>query len=128
MKPVFEKGEAMPVFPFTDGRKEGYTNADSDIIRFCVYVETDYDTDMDGRRDRVKALVQVPRSALEGDYKAPVIYEARPYIAGTRADSYEAMKRFAQKTVKPMDFKRSSPAPAIPSDEITSLVHAQNVR
>ena len=128
MKPVFENGEAMPVFPFTDGRKEGYTNADSDIIRFCVYVETDYDTDMDGRRDRVKALVQVPRSALEGDYKAPVIYEARPYIAGTRADSFEAMKRFAQKTVKSMDFKRSSPAPVIPSDEITSLVHAQNAR
>ena len=64
MKPVFENGEAMPVFPFTDGRKEGYKNEDSDIIRFCVYVETDYDTDMDGRRDRVKALVQVPRSAL----------------------------------------------------------------
>ncbi|MEE8808188.1 MAG: CocE/NonD family hydrolase [Lactimicrobium sp.] len=126
MKPVFENGIAMPVFPFTDGRQSGYTNADSSILRFCVYVETDYDTDMDGRRDRVKALVQVPRAAMEGDYKAPVIYEARPYIAGTRADSYEAMKRFAKEKVEPLDFKRSNPDPTIPSKTITSLVQAEN--
>ena len=32
--------------------------------------------------DLVKALVQIPRAAMEGDYKAATIYEARPYITG----------------------------------------------
>lgn len=126
MKPVFEQGIAMPVFPFTDGKKKGYTNDESEIIRFCVYVETDYDTDLDGRRDRVKALVQVPRSAMEGAYKAPVIYEARPYIAGTREDSFEVMKRFASQDVRPLDFERTSPEADVPDSQITSLMHAAN--
>lgn len=45
-------------------------------------METNYDTDADGKRDLVKALVQIPRAAMEGDYKAATIYEARPYITG----------------------------------------------
>ena len=81
--PLFVDGLAQPIFPFTTGAvEEGYSNADSDIIRFCVYVETDYDTDGDGKLDLVKALVQLPRAAAEGDYQAATIYEARPYITG----------------------------------------------
>ena len=45
---------------------EGYDNAKSDIIRYCVYVETNYDTDADGSGILVKALVQIPRAAMEG--------------------------------------------------------------
>lgn len=82
-EPLFVNGMAQPIFPFTTGAvKEGYSNEDSDIIRYCVYVETNYDTDDDGKLDLVKALVQVPRAAAEGDYKAATIYEARPYITG----------------------------------------------
>ena len=82
-KPLFVNGMAQPIFPFTTGAVEkGYSNKDSDIIRYCVYVETNYDTDGDGKLDLVKALVQVPRAAAKGDYKAATIYEARPYITG----------------------------------------------
>ena len=90
-KPLFVNGMAQPIFPFTTGAvKEGYSNKDSDIIRYCVYVETNYDTDDDGKLDLVKALVQVPRAAAEGDYKAATIYEARPYITGcTELYGYE---------------------------------------
>ena len=90
-KPLFVNGMAQPIFPFTTGAvKEGYSNKDSDIIRYCVYVETNYDTDGDGKLDLVKALVQVPRAAAEGDYKAATIYEARPYITGcTELYGYE---------------------------------------
>ena len=90
-KPLFVNGMAQPIFPFTTGAvKEGYSNEDSDIIRYCVYVETNYDTDGDGKLDLVKALVQVPRAAAEGDYKAATIYEARPYITGcTELYGYE---------------------------------------
>ena len=83
MQPLFINGVAQPIFPYTSGAvEEGYSNADSDIIRYFVYVETNYDTDSDGKLDLVKALVQVPRAAVEGDYKAATIYEARPYITG----------------------------------------------
>lgn len=83
MAPLFLNGMAQPIFPYTTGAvTEGYDNADSDIIRYCVYVETNYDTDGDGKLDLVKALVQLPRAAAEGDYQAATIYEARPYITG----------------------------------------------
>ncbi len=79
---VIENGMAQPVFRYTDAQSETYTNAGSDLLRFAVYVETDYDTDRDGKRDLVKAVIQLPRKAAEGAYRAPVLYEARPYIAG----------------------------------------------
>ena len=104
-KPLFVNGMAQPIFPFTTGAvKEGYSNEDSDIIRYCVYVETNYDTDGDGKLDLVKALVQVPRAAAEGDYQAATIYEARPYITGCTnrgmgydtKDGYDMTKLYAQ--------------------------------
>ena len=77
--PVFENGMAQPVFPFTDGKTgEKYNPNTSSIVRYCVYVESDYDMDGDGKRDLVKVLVQVPRSAVEGNYKAASLFEARP--------------------------------------------------
>lgn len=42
---VWQDGLAQPVF-----------NIDRDIERFCVYVETDYDTDADGKLDLIKVL------------------------------------------------------------------------
>ena len=82
-EPLFVNGMAQPVFPYTTGSvTSGYSNETSDIIRYCVYVETNYDTDGDGKLDLVKALVQVPKAAAEGDYQAATIYEARPYITG----------------------------------------------
>lgn len=83
LQPLYMNGMAQPIFPYTTGEvTEGYSNDESDIIRYCVYVETNYDTDDDGKLDLVKALVQIPRAAMEGNYKAATIYEARPYITG----------------------------------------------
>ena len=40
-EPLFVNGMAQPIFPFTPGAvEEGYSNDTSDIIRYCVYVET----------------------------------------------------------------------------------------
>lgn len=85
-QPLFINGKAQPIFPYTSGAVENpdnYSYETSDIVRYTVYVETDYDTDGDGKRDLVKALVQLPKAAAEGDYKAATIFEARPYITGT---------------------------------------------
>ena len=79
---IVENGMAQPMARYTDARSLEYTNAGSDLLRFVVYVETDFDTDLDGKPDLIKTLVQLPRAAAEGVYQAPVIYEARPYIAG----------------------------------------------
>ena len=103
--PVFENGLAQPVFKFTDGKTgEKYDPATSSIIRYCVYVESDYDMDGDGKRDLVKAFIQVPRSAVEGNYKAATLYEARPYCAGVQADGYDHMKEVESKEYRKIDF------------------------
>ena len=85
-KPLFVGGVAQPIFPYTSGvpTKDGYSNDKSDIIRYSVYVETNYDTDGDGKLDLVKALVQIPRAAATkpDNHNFATIMDARPYITG----------------------------------------------
>lgn len=81
--PLFEDGMAMPMLNYSDSSA---ANEESEILRFVVYVETDHDTDGDGMADLVKVFMQVPRAALEGKYKAAVIFDPTPYPAGTYDD------------------------------------------
>ena len=85
-EPLFVNGVAQPIFPYTSGvpTKDGYSNDKSDIIRYSVYVETNYDTDGDGKLDLVKALVQLPRAAATNpnNHNFATIMDARPYITG----------------------------------------------
>ena len=122
--PVFENGLAQPVFPFTDGKSgENYDPATSEIVRYCVYVESDYDMDGDGKRDLVKALIQVPRSAVEGNYQAASFFEARPYCAGVQADGYDHMKEVAEKEYRKVeisDLKKEVPA-RVPTGYISAM-------
>ena len=94
--PHFEKGMAKQMTAYSD---PDTPNAESEILRFCVYVETDLDTDGDGMADLVKVFVQVPKSAAQGKYKAAAIYDPTPYPAGVkekydgnRPDPYTAAK------------------------------------
>lgn len=73
-------GMAQPMLIFADA---SVPNEESDILRFCVYVETDHDTDGDGMADLVKVFCQVPKGAASGKYKAGVIYDPIPYTVGT---------------------------------------------
>ena len=77
----FENGIAKQMTAYSDPETP---NEESNILRFCVYVETDLDTDGDGMADLMKVFVQVPRSAAEGKYKAAAIYDPTPYAAGTK--------------------------------------------
>lgn len=43
-----EDGMLQPVLQYSDPRAADYSNEDSEILRYCVYVETDHDTDNDG--------------------------------------------------------------------------------
>ncbi|MBQ8076302.1 MAG: hypothetical protein IJ237_10015 [Oscillospiraceae bacterium] len=84
---LVENGMMQPMLQYSDPRAADYSNEDSDILRYCVYVETDHDTDNDGLADLVKVMVQVPRAAAEGKYQAATIYDPTPYSAGT-SDEY----------------------------------------
>ena len=77
-----KEGTLLPMCEYSDPRDPAYSNENSDILRFCVYVETDCDTDNDGMADLVKALVQVPRAAVEGKYRAATIYDPTPTESG----------------------------------------------
>jgi X-Pro dipeptidyl-peptidase len=71
--PVFENGQAQVVPAFENP---------ADWIRERLWVETEYDSDQDGKRDRVH--VDVTRQIqTDAGLKVPVIYESSPYFAGT---------------------------------------------
>src|SRR6185312_17559389 len=67
-KVVVENGVTQPVFDYTQA------------IRERLYVETEIDSDSDGRRDRVEVRVIRPAETERG-LKVPVIFQASPYYA-----------------------------------------------
>jgi len=87
MEPYFVNGMAQPIFYYGNNKYNDTTG--EGVVRFVVYVESDLDTDADGKLDLVKAVVQLPRAALYGA-KLSTIYEARPYVEGTNGQSIAA--------------------------------------
>ncbi len=73
-RPVFVDGQAQNVPAFQDAAQ---------WIRQTLWVETEFDSDGDGKRDRVFVDVTRPRQTDTEGLKVPVIYESSPYFAGT---------------------------------------------
>ncbi|MCI1283789.1 MAG: Xaa-Pro dipeptidyl-peptidase [Lacticaseibacillus songhuajiangensis] len=63
-------GKVLPTF---DTRK---------IIRECVWIESDLDTDGDGKRDMLEASIFRP-AETETSLKVPALFTANPYFHGT---------------------------------------------
>ncbi|MEZ5319410.1 MAG: CocE/NonD family hydrolase, partial [Vicinamibacterales bacterium] len=72
--PVFVDGQAQVVPAFED---------EAQWIRQNLWVETEFDSDQDGRHDRVHVDVTRPGQTDTEGLKVPVIYESSPYYAGT---------------------------------------------
>ena len=72
--PRFEDGQAQVVPAFEDP---------DDWIREELWVETEVDSDDDGRPDRVHVAVVRPAQTETEGLEVPVIYESSPYYAGT---------------------------------------------
>lgn len=72
-RPVFENGMAQVVPAFADSAQ---------WIRQNLWVETDFDSDRDGRNDRVHVAVTRPRQTQTEGLKVPVVYGSSPYYAG----------------------------------------------
>ena len=72
--PVFKDGEAQIVEAFNDPTK---------WIRHDLWVETEFDTDGDGKLDRMHVDVTRPFQTEKEGLKLPIVYESSPYFAGT---------------------------------------------
>jgi X-Pro dipeptidyl-peptidase len=59
---------------------------ESQWIRETLWVETEFDSDRDGRPDRMFVGVARQRQTDTDGLKVPVIYESSPYFAGTSGD------------------------------------------
>ena len=82
--PYFVNGMAVPIFPYGDSPTAKYNDTTGEgIARYVVYIDTNYDSDFNGKLDYIKVLVQLPRAAVEQGMKVSTIYEARPYVEGT---------------------------------------------
>ncbi len=71
--PFFKNGEAQIVQAFEDPEK---------WIRHDLWVETEFDTDGDGKLDRMHVAVTRPYQTDTENLKLPVIYVSSPYFAG----------------------------------------------
>ena len=81
--PVDAQSPTLPVF--SDGQAQivpGFSDA-AQWIRHRLWVETEFDSDGDGRRDRMHVDVVRPRQTDTEGLKVPVVYESSPYFAGT---------------------------------------------
>ncbi len=76
-KPIFKDGEAQIVEAFNTPEK---------WIRHDLFVETTFDTDGDGKLDRVHVDVTRPFQTDTEGLKLPVVYESSPYYAGVAPD------------------------------------------
>jgi X-Pro dipeptidyl-peptidase len=74
VKPVFVDGQAQVVPAFANS---------SEWIRESLWVETEFDSDHDGKRDRVHVDVTRQKQTDSEGLRVPVIYESSPYFAGT---------------------------------------------
>nr|WP_270023494.1 Xaa-Pro dipeptidyl-peptidase [Solirubrobacter phytolaccae] len=73
-QPVFVNGQAQVVPAFS---------VSADWIRQRLWVETEFDSDGDGKRDRMHVDVTRPAQTNTENLKVPVVYETSPYYAGT---------------------------------------------
>ncbi|MCC5940693.1 MAG: Xaa-Pro dipeptidyl-peptidase [Balneolaceae bacterium] len=77
---IIEDGQAQIIPEFNDP---------DEWIRHDLWVETEFDTDGDGKPDRMHVSVTRPAQTESGDLRLPVIYETSPYYAGTARPPYD---------------------------------------
>lgn len=79
-KPEFKDGEAQVVAAFEDTDR---------WIRHDLWVQTEFDSDGDGKLDRMHVDVTRPRQTETEGLKLPVVYVTSPYFAGTGSTASE---------------------------------------
>jgi|TARA_B110000305_G_scaffold76670_1_gene86110 X-Pro dipeptidyl-peptidase len=98
--PVFKDGEAQVVERFND----------PDMwIRHDLWVETEFDSDGDGRLDRMHVDVTRQRQTDTEGLKLPVIYITSPYFAGTAKGEHDYFWKPRQQVGEAPPKRKESP-------------------
>lgn len=100
--PVFVDGQAQVVPAF---------NNPQSWIKQELWVETEFDTDGDGKKDRMHVDVTRPPQTETDGLKLPVIYESSPYFSGTSGNA----KQFFWNIDQEVD---TAPVPRVHGPEI----------
>ncbi len=116
-KPVFKDGEAQIVKAFDN---------QSTWIRHDLWVETTFDSDGDGKMDRMHVDVTRP-AQTENGLQLPVVYESSPYYAGTAGNApiFWDVKHELGEKPKPRnhaEVKRRGKRPIISNSQIKTWV------
>jgi X-Pro dipeptidyl-peptidase len=77
--------EIGPVF--ADGMAQIVQEFKSDWVEHDLFVETEFDSDADGKLDRMHVSVCRPQPTETAGLKVPVIYQSSPYYAGIGSTS-----------------------------------------
>lgn len=77
----WQSGKATPQHLFFNGKAQNVFDA-RHITREVVWIESDLDTDHDGKRDLLEATIFRPNETNAGT-KMPVLFTADPYFHGT---------------------------------------------
>jgi len=80
--PIFKDGEAQIIPAF---------NTPDKWLRHDLWVQTDFDSDFDGKMDRVHVAVTRPKQTDTEGLKLPIVYVTSPYFAGTAPAGKEFM-------------------------------------
>ncbi|WP_339662856.1 Xaa-Pro dipeptidyl-peptidase [uncultured Polaribacter sp.] len=117
--PVFKDGEAQIV--------EAFNNPEN-WIRTDLWVETTFDSDGDGKLDRMHVDVTRPAQTETEGLKLPIVYESSPYYAGTAGDApglfWEVKHEIGEKE-KPrthVEVQRRGERPIISNSQIKTWV------
>lgn len=127
--PVAQVQKAVPVI--VDGeaqRVPAFENPD-EWIKHDLWVVTEFDSDGDGKPDRMHVSVTRPKQTETEGLKLPVIYESSPYFAGTASGAvpYRWNVRHELNTVPPPrvhapDIVRRGQRPVISNSQIRNWV------
>jgi X-Pro dipeptidyl-peptidase len=92
----------------------------SSWIREDLWVETEFDSDGDGKMDRMHTAVTRPKQTETEGLKLPVIYESSPYFAGTAGNDpqyfwnvNQELNTAPKKHVHPPQIERRGKRPVI---------------
>lgn len=118
-KPVFKDGEAQIVEAFSD---------ESKWLRHDLWVETEFDTDGDGKLDRMHVSVTRPEQTETEGLKLPIVYVSSPYFAGVAQGGselfWDVKHELGEKGNPPFDpgVKRRGERPIISNSHIKTWV------
>jgi X-Pro dipeptidyl-peptidase len=96
----------------------------ADAIEQTVFVETELDSDDDGRLDRVRIRISRPRETETLGYKVPVVFEHSPY----RGDFGPAVNHEVDFQFLPQEFLGGGGATAARSSRATRITRAARLR